>query len=610
MISSYYSTLLFSSLPTEDLLEDDEVILIVDDYPDLIYMIQDFLKNQGFSTVTAGSAGEMYTALREHHVAMILLDIGLPDGDGIKLLPDIFQTYPDTSIIMLTADTNLQTALACLRQGADDYLAKPVQFDELIEIIRKILEKRRLAINNRRYQIQLERAHFRIQLIHELSQKMNSAYLSMVELDELLQAILVGITAKEGLQFNRAFLALLNEDTNKLKGKLAIGPDCRENADQIWREMQDNNLDFYSIISKIKEKSQMKDSEVNRIVQQLSVDISQQDHILIRTALERRPANVINGQCDFHVPESLYELLHENSFVVVPLFSPSKSLGVIIADNFVTHKPISDDLVRALESFAGQASLAIEHSHLYRNMELKIEELEELTQELDKNRDLLVEAERFSALGHMAAQLAHNLRNPITTIGGTARILSRKIVNPEYHKFFNAMIDETKKIENILQDLFSFVESATTQREPVELYSVIHKSLMHFLSTMQKQGITYRLILPEPEPIIRVDKKLIQKVFINLFCNSIESMLDGGTLTVEVSLAEIGEIIINIKDTGILVEGINLTRVKEPFYTTKTFGTGMGLTIVDRIIDTHGGLFEISRHDEDSTTARIHLFKC
>ena len=97
-------------------------------------------------------------------MALVLLDIGLPDADGTKLLPELKQHYPDLAVIMLTAVTDLQTALACLRYGADDYLTKPVHFTDLLTTLRRVLEKRRLTIRNRQYQRQIEQATFRIQL--------------------------------------------------------------------------------------------------------------------------------------------------------------------------------------------------------------------------------------------------------------------------------------------------------------------------------------------------------------------------------------------------------------------------------------------------------------
>ncbi len=594
------------SLPDEQLLEDGEIILIVDDFPDIVLLLQDFLRQHGFATVTAGSAAELRQIFAEQPVALALLDIGLPDADGTELIPEIKREYPDTSIIMLTAVTDLQTALDCLRYGADDYLTKPVKFAPFLDTVRKVLEKRRLTINNRRYQEQLEQAHFRLQLLHELALKMNSAYLGMTALDEILQAILVGITAEEGLKFNRAFLALFDTSGRVLEGRLAIGPACREDAGRIWDEMRSRKLHFHDIIESIKGHCFQQDSEVNRIARALRVESSDREHLLIRSAFERRTINVVNGLSDCEVPPELIGLLGEDCFAVVPLYSQDHSLGVIIADHFVTGERIDEERLHALESFASQASLAIEHCRLYMAMERKIEELEIVTSELEKNKDLLVEAERYSAVGHMAAQLAHNIRNPITSIGGTARLLARKTDDPQQLKFLNMMTREAAKIENTLEDLFSFVEKSAPEKESIHLHSLINKSLMLYYTAMQKQGIEYRLLLPEDEPVLELDPRLMGQVFVHLIRNAVEAMARGGQLTIEV-IDEGQQVRIAITDTGEGMEDGDLERATDPFYTTKTFGAGIGLALVKRIINDHNGEFAINQRQEGGVEAVVVL---
>lgn len=587
------------------LLVHDEQVLIVDDYPDIVLLLQEFLRDQGLPTLIANTAAELRQMVRAHDIALILLDIGLPDANGIELLPELKAGDPDTAIIMLTAVTDLQTALDCLRQGADDYLTKPVQFTEFLNTIRKILEKRRLTINNRLYQKQIEQARFRIQLLHELTMKMNSAYLSMTELDELLQAILVGITAEEGLQFNRAFLALFDDQEEALVGRLAIGPGRKEEGGRIWHDIRARNLQFHDLIADIKAHSFSDDSEVNHIVQALYVKASDTDHILIHAARERKSINVINGQSEVPVAPELLGLLQEESFVIVPLYSPSRSLGVIIADHFVNETPITEPLILDLESFASQASLAIEHCHLYMAMDNKIHELEAVTQELEQNKDLLVEAERYSAVGHMAAQLAHNIRNPITSIGGTARLLARKTDDPDWLKFLNMMTNEVAKIETTLEDIFNFVETVQPEKEPVPLSSLLDKSLMLYYPAMHKQHIEHELLMPVHELVLNLDRKLMHQAFVHLIRNSVEAMPNGGKLTITVEEPE-GEVLVIIADTGTGIADANLAT--EPFFTTKIFGTGMGLTLVKRIIKDHGGDLFIQRRDSSrGTRVIVHL---
>ncbi len=594
------------SLSVDMLLSNDEVILIVDDEESIREPLKTFFEEQGYPVRDAESAAACNQVLEAQPVALVLLDINLPDIDGLTLLPQIIQKYPDIAVIMLTGMADLKTALDSIRNGADDYLTKPIQFQEILFVARKVLEKRYLLFENRKYQEELENAHFRIQLLHQLSIKMNSVYLSTVELNELLQAILVGITAEEGLQFNRAFLALFDDDGENLQGRLAIGSACREEAARTWVDLHEKNLSFQEIIQNLKDQCSDADLETNAIVKSIRVPVTDTDHILIKSSLERRSILVTNGEADVVVSQELLSLLNEDSFVVVPLFSPNRSLGVIIADHFVTYKPITPELVNMLEVFASQASLAIDHSNLSIAMQNKIKELEAVTHELDKNKDLLIEAERYSTLGQMSAQLVHAIRNPITSIGGGAKLLAQKVENEESRKFIDMMVQETAKLESTLADLVEFTELPDMHKEKAQLYPLINKTIMLLQTTMQKQGINWDLELPDPDPVLYMDTRQIRKVLLHLVKNSIEAMPDGGNLYLSVSMEDrMVKIVIN--DSGAGMPENHIYMASQPFFTTKTYGTGLGLTMVEKIVEAHDGTLSFHRSDSGGLKVTVQL---
>ncbi len=595
-----------ASIPTNQLLIDDEIILIVDDDAGISEPLKTYFEMEGLAVAVTESAAGCLHMLDTRHVALVLLDIGLPDTDGLTLLPQLVEKYQDLAVVMLTGVDDLQTAIDCIRNGADDYISKPVQFQEILFVIRKVLEKRRLIFENRKYNEELEKAHFRIRLLHQLSLKMNTVYLSTVELEEILRAILVGITAEEGLRFNRAFLAIFDDQERVLRGRLAIGPDCRERAGHIWAEMKGKQLDFLDIVKNINGSCSESDVAVNKLIRELEVPVDHKEHILIRAANERKSIVVTGGRAEVEVPHDLLQLLSEDTFVVVPLFSPSRSLGVIIADYFVTHQQITDEIVSSLELFASQASLAIEHSHYYMDMQAKITALEAVTHELDKNKDLLVEAEKFSALGHMSAQLVHVIRNPVTSIGGAARVLAKRATGEEWLKFIEMIIKETSKLESTLGDLFDFVQQSETNREKASLFSLIKKTNMLVQTSAAKQSVTLTLDLPEPDPQIYMDIRQIRQMLLQLVRNGIEAMPDGGRLTVKVRIED-GKAVILISDTGVgMVEG-GMERSKDPFFTTKTYGTGLGLTLVEQIVQEHEGAFNLKMREEGGMEARVEL---
>ncbi len=592
-------------LPVAELLEKGEAVVIVDDSPEIVLLLNRYLENQGFTVFQAGSAEELYSLLETSRIALVLLDIGLPDKDGNEILKDIVPKYPDLGIIMVTGSTDLSIALDCLREGADDYLTKPVRIQQFYHIVRSTLKKRRLAIDNRKFQHELESTNYRTQFLHALNLKMNTVYLSTVELKGILQAILVGITSDEGLKFNRAFLAMYNEDNQLLEGILAIGPASREDAGKVWDSIRQNNLRLHDIISNVQSSDSDVDAVINRVAKQLRVPISDSNHVLVAAGRQRKTIIVKDGYAEnYSVPDDLLTTLDHNSFVVIPLYSPSKSLGVIIVDNFVTNKKISTEDILALEIFASQASLAIEHSHLYEDMRQKIGELELVTHELERSKDLLVASERFSAVGHMSAQLVHVIRNPITSIGGTARLLAKKTDDEYISNFLNIITKEAAKIESTLEDLFSFVEEQELNIAPHPLYPLIRRSVMLFYTTMKSGNINYLLDFPGKSPILMVDGTKIRQVFLHLIKNSIEAMPQGGTLTVSCK-EEKDDFLVSVSDTGGGIADSAITQVKDPFFTTKTYGTGMGLTLVEKITTMHNASFSIVHKEGNGMVATV-----
>lgn len=609
MVEILFSQQRVASSPTPELLGPEEVVAVVDDSPEIVLLLSHYLGSQGFPVVQAGNARDFYRLLTTRKIALVLLDIELPDQNGNEILKDIVPHHPDLGIIMVTGTTDIQVALDCLRHGADDYLTKPVNIKQFIHTVQSILQKRRLAINSFIFQQELEKTNTRMRFLHHLNLKMNTAYLNTVELRGILQAILVGITSEDGLRFNRAFLALFNTISGFLEGKLALGPSSREEAGRVWSSIKEKGLQLDDILEDIQEKSINEDVAVNMIIKTLRVSPEDHDHVLIHASRTNESIHVKNGQADrCKVPEDLIQTLGESSFVVVPLYAPGKALGVMIVDNFITGAPITDEDISGLKIFASQASLAIEHSRLYEAMAEKIAALEIVTQELEKSKDLLIEAERTAAIGHMSAQLLHAIRNPLTSIGGTSRLLAKKVTDQYVSTFLNIITQEANKIETILEDLFSFVEEKDFTFEYRPIYSIIRKSMMIFYMAMKQKKIEYTLDLDGAGPSLLVDENKIRQVFLHLCRNSIEAMQNGGSLHITAKEDD-AMVMIMVIDSGPGIPAEALPHVKDPFFTTKTYGNGLGLALVEQIVQGHGGHFTIQDGAAGGTVATVSLPK-
>lgn len=604
MVKSYLPASQAADAPPQDLLSPGELVVIVDDSPEISLLLQTFLNNKSMATATANNVDELNLILAQKPVALVILDIGLPGRSGSDILPELVNRYPDLGILMVTGNTDLHTALDCLRAGADDYLTKPVNIEQFYHTVLQTLKKRRLAIDNRAFQQELQFTNLRTQFLHYLNLEMNSAYLSAGELACVLQTILIGITSHEGLRFNRAFLALFNEQQTLLEGVMAIGPGSREEAAAIWEEIKLRNLKLQDHFRKISLEGIKDDDVVNQIARSLSIPAAADQHPLIYACRTLKPVLVNRGQAEIEIPATLIELLDEDSFVIVPLFSPSHALGVIIADNYITRQPIDTADVEALEIFAGQASLAIEHSRLYTDMQDKIDALESLTRELERSQDLLVEAERFKALGQMSAQLVHALRNPVTAIGGTARLLKKRIMAGEEHRFLDLMVKESAKLESTINDLFNFVSDVKPNKKIQPLFPLVRRAVLAFHGNMEKKHISAKIELEGEGPLLTIDDERICQVFLQLIRNGLDSMNDGGILSISAEQND-AWIAVTIGDTGSGLVNGDISRVTDPFYTTKTYGTGMGLTLVEQILSQHQARFSLRPNPDRGMSATV-----
>ena len=144
MVESFSGLHQHISLSLGQLLAEGEIIAIVDDDASIREPLKAYFEEHSLAIEECACSADLLRLLEHRSVGLVLLDIGLPDADGLTLLPQIVDAYPDVAVVMLTGVSDLQVAVDCMRSGASDYLTKPVQFEEIFHVAKKALEKRRL----------------------------------------------------------------------------------------------------------------------------------------------------------------------------------------------------------------------------------------------------------------------------------------------------------------------------------------------------------------------------------------------------------------------------------------------------------------------------------
>jgi two-component system sensor histidine kinase HydH len=431
--------------------------------------------------------------------------------------------------------------------------------------------------------------------------EIGAAMSTTLNLDRLLRIILTAATmGGSGLGFNRALLLLTNERTNMLQGMMGVGPTSWEEAGRAWSEVEDKHKSLMEWIQ-TGELFEKKDSTLNTLARSIRVPLEPNEGVLALTALDKKPYNITDAGANPIVPKELRTTLQVDSFATVPLVAKDRVIGVMLVDNMFNRRPITNDDIRFFTLFAHQAALAIENAIVHTNLETMNKDMRSLHEQL-------VQSEKMAAIGAMIAEITHEIRNPLVSIGGFTRRLAKKIRNGEDKKYIDIILSEVTRLEGIIHDNLSYVREASLQPVETDINGVIQDiCTLYEIELSQRRISVIRDLFPFPPRLI-LDAQQIKQALINIIKNAIEAMENGGTLTIRTYLLpETKEMAIEIADTGPGIPAKIMHNIFNPYYSTKPRGTGLGLPITNRIIKAHQGRIEIRNRDTVGTAFTIKL---
>jgi len=417
-----------------------------------------------------------------------------------------------------------------------------------------------------------------ISLLQELSRAMQGA----LELDRLLHLILTCVTAGPGLGFNRAILLLVDEEGAVLEGRLGVGPSSMEEAARIWRELGERPQSLERLLERFDEPVPPGDQSLQYISQRIRIPLTATDQAPVRAVLEKRPVLVTDAGNDPGVAPALHALLGADEFLCVPLVTRDQALGAIIADNVFTHRPITEADTDMLRTFASQAGLAISAASAYKKLEEQLVALEEAQEEL-------VRSERLATVGKLAAHVAHEIRNPLATIGGFTRSILRTPDNlPKVQRNAEIILSEVVRLEQILANVMNFTKPGDPVMRERDINDFVETVCGFHENDFAEQNVTLRRSFDAACPVMQFDPDQIRQVLINLIQNALDAMPGGGELTV-MTRRQDGFVEIVVADTGCGVSEDDMESLFDAFFTTKAGGTGLGLSVSQKIAHGHGG---------------------
>jgi signal transduction histidine kinase len=428
-----------------------------------------------------------------------------------------------------------------------------------------------------------------------------------LDLQGLLHAILTCVTAGPGLGFNRAVLFLTDDAEERLVAAMAIGPGSPEEAHATWSRLANERTSLDELLHKPPSAGSKNAFEAR--VEGLSIPLAEASaqsgthaNPLLAAYRCRQVVRIADPKSLREIPADLRDVLDGTEVVCVPLIAKERSIGLIIADNAFSGERIDEQRVQLLQLLALLAGLALDNVRIYKQLERQARQLGRTLEELRATQEQLIHSERLATVGAVVARVSHEIRNPLTTIGGFARTLSAHPDEIErVARNANIIVDEVEKLEALLKEMLDFTSPKPPHFEPADLNRVITGLANVHRGELEEHKVTIEVDLAPDLPGVLVDRNQMQRVLLNLWQNAVQSMdeqpADRARLLTVRTWRDGNRVKVACSDTGRGIPRTVLTHIFTPFFTTKQRGTGLGLAVIKKIIDDHQGSIEV-RDDE------------
>lgn len=486
-------------------------ILVVDDELLILRIISDILGKEGYEVNTAINYHNAIKLLDENKFDVVITDIRMPEKSGIDLLTHVREINSDLPVILMTGFASLESAIGAVKQGAYDYLTKPLDFNKLKRIVVQSIERFELLQSNKKLVKELQEINSNLELkvserTRELNNILNSANESIVTTD------------------NDLIIRTANPKTNEIYGKDCIGQKLNELI---------QGVNFESIVPKIlKDQSYITKHEVK--------------------------------YGDKHLEVSLSQLVD---------YTSKEVFGVIVITDDITDK---------------------------KRLEVQ-----------------LLQSAKMSAVGQLAAGVAHEFNNVLSGIVGyTSLAMSRDNVE-KIREDLKVVDKASNRAIDVVRKLLAFSRHKDEKYTLTNIDGVIDDSVSLVSNTLAKEGIKIIKHFGKTPPV-KINQGEIQQAVLNMVINAKHAIDSNTNITPDEKVIGIttgisnGFVKMDISDTGVGIPKENLPKIFEPFFTTKDkdskeAGTGLGLPITYAIVERHGGSIDVDSIIGKGTTFSIWL---
>jgi two-component system NtrC family sensor kinase len=315
------------------------------------------------------------------------------------------------------------------------------------------------------------------------------------------------------------------------------------------------------------------------------------------------PLLIPDAQTDFRLDSDLMKSIGIKSIITVPLWSSNTLMGLLTAINKKGGVSFDKHDLRLFTVFSSLAAAALQNASLYSDLKGKMNELKVAQEQL-------IHSTKMAAIGELAANVAHEINNPLTCVLGYTTHLLKTLHLPEAPKRILGMMEqETLRVRKIIRNLLDFARHKPSWMQPTDIALPLRETVALVQGIAEAASVKIREDYPLSPVRVNMDHNEIKQVFINIINNALHAMPQGGELGIRLDSVHDNELVVEFSDTGIGILPDNLDKIFEPFFSTKNSGdgTGLGLSISYRIVHNHGGRIETESEPGRGTVFRVFL---
>ncbi|PAX53172.1 GAF domain-containing sensor histidine kinase [Brunnivagina elsteri] len=299
------------------------------------------------------------------------------------------------------------------------------------------------------------------------------------------------------------------------------------------------------------------------------------------------------------------------SYLGIPLRTAQGEVIGTICSFHQQPRKFSKEEMQIVELFAERAATAIDHYHLYEQQckfnHVLEAEVEKRTAQLRDAQNQLVEQERLAAIGEFAAIIVHEIRNPLTTMMMGLKYFQKTILVKAAQERLSLSLDEGSRLQRLLGEILLYAKPQILQLCELDVNEFISELLISIREMPEALERQIEFIPISSTVKILADKDKLKQVFINIVRNACEAISAGNMVKCLVETDGKNKVAINVHNGGEAIPKEVLSKLTQPFFSTKADGTGLGLAITKRIVNAHGGELSIQSESGCGTTVTVQL---